>query len=214
MTSLSRIFSLFPSFIFLLCILSFYLLIKISFCYGVLTLLFSLYLFPLLSFRLIGLISPIKEGTDDLLKKKFNTWWAAHQIQTIYYVFPFLENILKVVPGLFSLWLRLWGSRIGKNVYWTPNIIVNDRSLLDIADNVILGHRIEFLSHVITPKDSQLLLYVKKISIGPNAFIGAGSRFGPGVIIDENALLGVLTDGEVNQHFPTGNHIKKRKRST
>jgi len=214
MTYASRLFSFFPVLVFLASGFSFYILIKVSFGHGLLGLMCSFYFFPLISFHIMSLFKPIKEGVYDLAKREFNPWWASHQIQYIYFAFPVLENILKIIPGAFSLWLNLWGSKIGKNVYWTPNISVNDRSLLKIGDNTTFGHRLEFLGHVVTPKGDRCILYVKKINIGSDVFIGAGSRFGPGVIIEDGAILGVLTDGEVNQRFKTGNHIKKRERST
>jgi hypothetical protein len=78
----------------------------------------SIYLFPLISFRLMNFLFPIIQGKSSLSTKKYSPWWGGHQIQIIYYAVPQFEGLLRIIPGAFSLWLRLWGSSIGKNVYW------------------------------------------------------------------------------------------------
>ena len=44
-----------------------------------------------------------------------------------------------------------------------------------------------------------MMLYVRAIRIGNDVFIGAGSRIGPGVVIDDGVYLPILTDLYVNQ---------------
>jgi acetyltransferase-like isoleucine patch superfamily enzyme len=161
----------------------------------------AIYLYPLLAYRLHNIIFPLKEGVYNLALKKYNPWWGSYKIQQIYYHLPFLESLLIMCPGLYSLWLRAWGSKIGKNIVWTPNIQITDRSLMIIGDNVVFGHQAQFISHVITPKKNEIALYIKKILIGQNSFIGAASRFGPGVTIHENTSIRILTVGLPNQEF-------------
>ena len=63
---------------------------------------------------------------------------AGHQLQVLYSAFP----ALRLVPGLYSAWLRLWGSRVGRAVYWTPQVKITDRGLLKVGDGVVFGHRV------------------------------------------------------------------------
>ncbi|NET74012.1 MAG: acyl transferase, partial [Sphaerospermopsis sp. SIO1G2] len=128
-----------------------------------------------------------------LIGKKYSPWWGSHQIQVIYIAIPLLESILRLIPGMFSLWLKLWGSKIGKNVYWTPSLEIADRSLLEIGDNVVIGHRVSISSHVIKPKKENLMLYVKKVKIGNNVFVGGGSMIAPGVVINDGQFIQVNT---------------------
>ncbi|MDO9182372.1 MAG: hypothetical protein Q7U04_08175, partial [Bacteriovorax sp.] len=116
-----------------------------------------------------------------------------------YILFPVLERVLLTFPGAYSFWLRLWGSKIGAKVYWSPTIEVVDRTHLHIGNNVFMGSKIHFCSHVVRPNDDRLFLYVKKIEIGDNVFIGAGSRFGPGSKVAKGVMVPLLTDLKVNE---------------
>lgn len=159
------------------------------------------YLYPLLAFRLHQLLFPLKEGSYDLLAPNYNPWWGGHQIQLVYFACPFLEGLLRLVPGLYSAWLRCWGAQVGKRVYWTPNVQIDDRSLVRIGSDVLLGHKCHLISHVILPHKGRFSLLVKAIEIGDGAFIGAGSRLGPGVRVDPGVMLPVLSEGRLYQHF-------------
>jgi hypothetical protein len=160
---------------------------------------FILYLVPPLTFRLHRIFFPIKKSLSNLSDRKYSPWWGAHQIQVIYTAIPQLESALRLVPGFYSAWLRLWGSRIGRQVYWTPNVEITDRHLLDIGDHVVCGHKCKFLGHAIKPSGQKMTLYTRTIKIGDDVFIGAGSRIGPGAVIADGTFLPVLTDVHINQ---------------
>jgi hypothetical protein len=164
-----------------------------------LLLILILYLLPPVSLRLHQWILPIRERPVDLAKRRYSAWWGAHQIQVIYTAIPQLEAVLRIVPGLYSAWLRLCGSRVGRGVYWTPNVEITDRSMLEIGDRVVFGHKCKLLGHAIKPKGEAMILYVRKIKIGSNVFIGAGSRIGVGAEIADGVYLPILTDVYINQ---------------
>jgi hypothetical protein len=161
---------------------------------------FVVYGFPLCAFRLHNLLFPVREGVSQIDGKRYSPWWGGHQIQAIYVALPQLEAVLRLIPGAFSLWLRMWGSKVGAAVYWTPRVDIVDRNLLDIGDRVIFGDKVECFGHVIKPKQGRLLLYVKRIHIGHRVFIGAGSRIGPGVHIADGVYVPVLSDLFPNQN--------------
>jgi hypothetical protein len=158
-----------------------------------------LYLLPPVSLRLHQLIFPISEKPVDLAKRRYSPWWGAHQIQVIYTAVPQLEALLRIIPGVYSVWLRLCGSKIGRKVYWTPNIEITDRSMLVVGDHVVFGHKCKLLGHAIKPTDKRLILYTRKIIIGNQVFIGAGSRIGVGAVIADGVYLPILTDVYINQ---------------
>ena len=164
-------------------------------------LLFSLYGLPLCAFHLLSLLFPVREGLSDFSGRAFSPWWAAHQIQAIYIAFPALEAALRLVPGVFSFWLRLWGSRIGRNVHWSPRVDVLDRNLLEIGDRVVFGHKVICFGHVIKAKGGRLVLFVRRVRIGSGAFIGAGCRLGPGAVVPPAAVVPLLSDLYVNERF-------------
>lgn len=197
MTLLSRLLSLFPFFILCGAFAAFAWLIYDPNPYAPGLCFFILYGLPLLCFRIHNLIFKNKDGLAYLVGDKYVPWFGGHQIQQVYIAFPALETILRLIPGLFSLWLRLWGAKIGKGVYWTPGLEITDRDRLEVGDQVIFGHRVGLYAHVIKPKKDNLLLFTRTIKIGSGAFIGAAARLGPGVKIEAGALVATASD-----HFP------------
>ena len=162
--------------------------------------LFNLYILPPLFFRLHNRVFILKSGFSDFSKHVYSPWWGGHQIQKIYISLPFLESLLRLIPGLYSGWLRLWGAKIGKCIYWTPNVEIVDRSLIELGDYVVFGHRSAICSHVITPRKGGLLLYVGPIVIGDGVFVGAEAKIGPGARIDQGVFLPYGTVVSVNSH--------------
>lgn len=142
-----------------------------------------IYLFPLLSFRFHQLAFPLTEGRWDLSKREYNRWWASYMFQYAFNAIPALEALLHFIPGLYSCWLRAWGSRIGKNILWTPRVDVLDRSLLEIDDDVVIGHLTTMVCHTVNLIDGKPMLLTMKIKIGARSLIGADSQLGPGTMI-------------------------------
>jgi acetyltransferase-like isoleucine patch superfamily enzyme len=189
MTLLSRLLSFFPTLVMAIALSCVVWILIAPSLLSIFALLFSLYGFPLVVYRLHQRFYPVKEGISYLLTEEYSPWWGTHQIQAIYNSFPVLETILQLVPGLFSFWLRLWGAKVGSQVYWTPSVNIIDRGLLEIGDRVIFGHLSATSSHVIKPKRNDLMLYVKKVRIGNNVFFGAGTAVGPGANVADGAYV-------------------------
>jgi hypothetical protein len=144
-----------------------------------------LYLLPLIPARLLRESlrkSPkkIPVGSADFLR-----WWACFQFQVLFLRFPATEEIIRLIPGCYSLWLRLWGSRIGKLTYWAPRTSILDRGFLDIGDNVVFGAGVKLNPHVI----ENGILLLATVTIGDRAAIGGYSLLTAGTVIspDETA---------------------------
>ena len=90
-----------------------------------------------------------------------------------------------MIPGVYSLWLRLWGSRIGKLTYWVPQTLILDRGFLDIGDHVVFGAGVRINPHVME-NDSAPVLRLSPVKIGDDCMIGgyslltAGTEIAPG----------------------------------
>lgn len=149
-----------------------------------------LYGVPPVAFKIHNRFHPLREGPSHLVGDKYSPWWGGHQIQLLYIAFPALEEVLRLVPGLFSAWLRLWGSNIGKRVYWTPRFQIADRSLLTLGDDVVVGYDTGISPHLIKRTRKNILLYLKRVEIGDRVFLGAGVRIGPGAVVGDDAVLG------------------------
>jgi hypothetical protein len=168
------------------------------------------YLLPLIIQRIVLGIYPLKEGGNyiGLAEKSFSPWLFSLRVQQIYLVFPQLERLLFFLPGLYSAWLRAWGSQIGKNVFWTPGTVVNDRGLMEVGDFVIFGHNTYMSSHLLRVKNGKFFVYVRKIKIGSYSFIGAFTKMGPGTKISSGSQVQAMSNFSINQKFPSTNIAK------
>ena len=199
MTLRSRVFVWFPAlWLMLVAALLLFLVIRPS-VMAVALLLFGVYVLPVIAYRLHDLAWPLQTGLSRLDTPDYSPWWGGHQFQVMYSALPALEAVLRLVPGLYSVWLRAWGSKVGRGVYWTPLVEITDRALLDIGDGVVFGHRVGCYAHFAVRRRGKLFLFVKPIRIGSGALLGAGWRLGPGAVIEAGADLAVLTDVGMEQ---------------
>ena len=154
----------------------------------------SIYGVPLACFHIHRQFFPIKQGLSSIVSG-YSPWYGAHMIQGMLIAFPGFERVLRLIPGAFTFWLRLWGAEVGNHVYWTPQLELLDRSLLKVGDNCVFGYNVKISGHVVTPNTKHgLVVYVKKVVIGSSAFIGAESRIGPGVTIESGVLVAAGKD--------------------
>lgn len=201
MTWRARLFALFPALWLLALLACLTWLAQARTFWPLLAALVIAYLLPPLCFRLHDAAWPLREGRSRIDTPGYSPWWGSHQFQVMYNAFPALESALRLLPGCYSAWLRLWGSRIGRGVHWTPRVEIADRSLLDVGDGVVFGHLTACYAHLIKPHRGGLVLYVRRIGIGDGAFLGAGSRLGPGARIAAGTVLPMLTDVGVGRRI-------------
>ncbi|MBI1188407.1 MAG: hypothetical protein GC206_13935 [Alphaproteobacteria bacterium] len=168
-------------------------------------LLFLVYLAGPIAFRIHSMFAPLREGVSRLDAPGYSPWWGARQIQAFYDALPFLEGVLRLMPGWYSMWLRLWGSRIGFSVHWGGRIDVIDRSMLDIGNRVIFDRNVELCAHVMRvrpgPGGDEVKLLVRKITIGKNCFIGESARLGPGARVLPGERVPARASIGVNETF-------------
>jgi hypothetical protein len=160
-----------------------------------------IYLTPPLLWRLTNLVWPLREGSSWVGKGESGSpWLLTHHLQLFFVAFPAFERALILVPGLFSAWLRLWGSHIGKRVYWTPGVQIVDRTHLDIGERVFFGHRVYMSQHVVRKRGTRYSLYFKSIRIGAGTLVGFASHLSPGVEIDPGLSVAAGTTLYPNVH--------------
>ncbi|MBC7690607.1 MAG: hypothetical protein H7222_02470 [Methylotenera sp.] len=150
----------------------------------------AVYLLPVASYRLIEPLFPIHTGASRLGRNRpLNGWAVAHRFQILFSVFESLERILRVVPGAYSAWLRLWGSRIGKRVYWTPHTLIGDRTHLNIGNDVFIGNASYLSPHIVKKTRDGFLLLLKPIVIEDQVFVGTHCVLGPGTLLKKGFEL-------------------------
>ena len=143
-----------------------------------------LFLAPPLLVRLSTVRRPFASGAVALDSRAFLHWWYSAQWQILFARLPFLEEVLRLVPGLYSMWLRLWGARIGSLIYWSPGVAVLDRPLVRVGSRVVFGVGVRLNAHVLAPDVRGLAaLFVAPISIGDDALIGGYSLLLPGCVV-------------------------------
>ena len=137
-----------------------------------------LYLLPLIPGRILR--ETLRSSPQGIAvgSPAFLRWWACFQCQVLFLRFPALEEILRLIPGIYSLWLRAWGSRIGKLTYWAPQTIILDRGFLEIGDHVVFGAGVRLNPHVMENE-----LKLAPIRIGDGAMIGGYSLLTAGTEI-------------------------------
>ena len=139
----------------------------------------------------------------------FLLWWLSLQLQMLFNRLPLLEELLRFIPGAYSTWLRLWGSRIGKLTYWAPGVRILDRSFLDIGDRVVFGAGVRLNPHVIDRNENgSSELALASIHIGDDTLVGGYSLLTAGTQI---------APGETVRAFrvsPPFSHWKNGKRTT
>lgn len=169
-----------------------------------------LYLLPPIAVRITQWWRPLPSGRAELASGSFLRWWATAQWQMVFARLPSLEEALRLVPGLYSAWLRLWGAAVGSLVYWSPGIIVLDRSLVDIGDRVAFGSGVRVSPHVIAPgPDGRAALFIGRISIGADALIGAYSILLPGCEIAAGEVTPPLRSIHAFSRFERGRRLRR-----
>lgn len=114
----------------------------------------------------------------------FFSWWAQANLQMLFCRLPFLEEVLRLIPGCYSLWLRLWGARIGRLTYWAPGLKILDRSFLRIGDDVLFGAAVRLNPHVLQRNDrGEMELLLATIVIEDRAIVGGYSLLTAGTEI-------------------------------
>ncbi len=144
----------------------------------------ALYILPPVVARFILIAFPIRPGRISIGSGGFFTWWALVNLQMIYARFTFLEEFLRIVPSLYSMWLRLWGAKIGRLTYWGAGVRVLDRSFIHIGNDVIIGAGVCLSPHAfMRSHEGNIELQLAPIFIGDRALLGGYSLLSPGTEI-------------------------------
>lgn len=150
----------------------------------------GIYLAPPLLVRLLLKLRPLRAGSYQLDAPEFLRWWASAQGQILFCRFPFLEEMLRLVPGLYSAWLRLWGAKVGRLTYWAPEMRIFDRSLIEIGDDVVFGVGGRLVPHVIAEDGSGAAhLHLGPVRIGDGCRIGGYSLLTAGTVVEPGQTL-------------------------
>lgn len=169
----------------------------------------ALYLAPPAAALMVRKLWRIDEGRIAFGSRGFFAWWALLQLQMIFCRLPILEESLRLLPGVYSAWLRLWGARIGRLTFWSPGTLILDRPYLQVGDDVIFGAGVRINPHVFARSpagDFELLLGTVKI--GDRARVGGYSLLAAGAEIARDESTDALVVLPPFSSFAGGKRIR------
>ena len=170
-----------------------------------------LYILPPFLARCLVLIFPIREERIDIPSRDYFVWWILLNLQMIFCRLPFFEELLRMIPGAYSLWLRLWGARIGSLTYWSPGLRVLDRGFLDIGDKVAFGAGVRLNPHVIVrDKDGRMQLLLADIHIGDGVIVGGYSLLTAGTHLEDDEISKAFLISPPFSRWKNGRRIRER----
>jgi hypothetical protein len=148
-----------------------------------------IYILPPVLVRLIYFQFGRPSGTYRTEDRLFWVWYFGSQLQALYLRFPFLEEMLRLVPLFYSNWLKLWGSKIGKNIFWAPQVIILDRTHLEIQDEVIVGFGAVLTAHLLNQNGDEIELVLASPRVERRAVLGGQSAISSGSLVCEAETL-------------------------
>jgi hypothetical protein len=152
--------------------------------HGLAAILAVVYVLPPLACRAAVFVLPIRRTVIPVGSREFFVWWYALNLQLLFCRFGFLEELLRLVPGCYSFWLRLWGAKVGTLTYWAAGTTILDRPWLEIGDHVVFGAGVRLSGHLLRPDaEGGPVLLLAPVRIGDRATVGAYSLLGPGAEI-------------------------------
>ena len=156
-----------------------------------------IYLVPPLVCRLVLLAFGTPHGRAlTQHDRAYKVWWFTYQWQVLFNRLPWLDEILRLVPGLYALWIRLWGGRVSLFSFWAPGALVVDRPLVVVEAGAVIGAGAGVSGHsgTLAPDGSY------RIDIG-TAHVGRGAIMG----VRSGLAAGELAPGQM---LPAGRMIK------
>lgn len=143
-----------------------------------------IYALPPLAHRVAAILFKPHLGRHSVASPAFLRWWLSAQWQVTFNRLPMLEEVLRIVPGLYSAWLRLWGAKIGSLVYWSPGVVALDRPYLCVGNRVVFGAGVRLNPHLIVPgKKNEAQLWLAPITLGDDTLIGGYSLITAGCTV-------------------------------
>jgi hypothetical protein len=173
-----------------------------------------LYLVPPLACRLALLAFGAPHGRAlSQHDRAYKVWWFTYQWQAVFNRLPWLEEILRLVPGLYALWLFLWGGRVSPLVYWAPGSLVVDRPLVIVEAGAVIGGYTGLVGHVGTiAPDGSYRVDIAAPRVGRGAMmaarsgLSAGAELAPGQMLPAGRLIRSFTrwDGVAKRSLEPG----------
>ncbi len=148
---------------------------------------------PALIFRIFR-IRP-KEGEYDLtpLNRDVYKWYLS---LGLYKISMIVGRVSHITRGLV---IRLFGGKIGRNVYFQGH--VTEPYFLDVGDYTVVGDRAKIFTHI---ADKPGRIMFRRVRIGKYCLVGYGALIMPGSKIGDYVILGAYSIVPKNSELDNG----------
>ncbi len=164
-----------------------------------------LYILSPLFGRLLMLLFGKPEGRDITQDSRpFRVWWLLLQLQMPFNRLSWLEELLRLVPGLYPLWLNLWGAQVNPATYWAPGARTLDRPYVQTGYGSVIGSDTLMSGHLARMENGRFLVDIATVVIGAHAMVGARASIGPGCVIGPGETLAATTRLAPYNHYVDG----------
>jgi hypothetical protein len=169
-----------------------------------------IYILPPLASRIAMATFGTPEGQAlDQGTRAYKLWWFLTQLQVPFNRFGAFEEILRMVPGLYPLWLNAWGARVSPVAYWGPGAVVIDRQSVRVGRGAVIGTRAVLAGHLaVKDANGAFRVTLAPVEIGAGALIGAYVGIGPGCRVAAGEEVPAATFLRPFTHWTGGRRAK------
>ena len=136
-------------------------------------------------------------------------WWFLTQLQMPFNRLGVLEELLRLIPGAYALWLNLWGSSVSPFAFWSRSVLISERYLVRVG--AVFGAYSGLAGHlVVRGGDGRIRLTVSSVVVESGAIVGIRAGLGPGCrlfageVLPANRLLPPFTGWRDGRKVPLG----------
>jgi hypothetical protein len=123
-------------------------------------------------------------GRATLETRAYRVWWFLTQWQMIFNRLPWLEELLRLVPGLYPLWIGLWGGRLSQFAFVSPGVLITDRYLVDVRRGAVLGVKCTLAGHLaLRDEGGRFVVLIGAPIVEAEAIVGGEAGLGPGATV-------------------------------
>lgn len=131
-------------------------------------------------------------GRATLDSRAYRIWWFLTQWQMVFNRLPWLEELLRLVPGLYPLWIGLWGGRLSLFAYVSPGVLITDRYLVDVGRGAVLGMKCSLAGHIaVRDENGRFVVLIGTPKVEAEAVVGGEAGLGPGATLLAGQMLPV-----------------------
>jgi hypothetical protein len=126
----------------------------------------------------------------------YRVWWVLTQWQILFNRLPWFDELLRLFPGLYALWIGLWGGNLSPFVYVGPGVRITDRHAVRVGRGAVLGMESILTGHLVVRDEAgRWLVLAAAPTVEPEAIVGGYAKLGPGAVLRAGHML------------PTGRHV-------